>query len=68
MDRTSLMERIRFEINCASAENVSDTPDFILAEFLTECLDAFDKATKTRDEWYGNRKSLKKSNKLIDIF
>ena len=39
-------------INRHSMENMSDTPDFILAEFLSECLDAFDKATRARTEWF----------------
>jgi len=48
---------LRYEIACAinnvSAENGSDTPDYILAEFLVGCLFAFDEATRTRDEWHG---------------
>lgn len=40
-------------INCASMENGSDTPDFILADFLTDCLLAFNKATRARGQWYG---------------
>jgi hypothetical protein len=47
-----LKKRIREAINIASAENRSNTPDFILAEYLTDCLDAFDKATKARQIWY----------------
>lgn len=39
-------------INTYSKENGSDTPDFILAQFLIECLTAFDKAVKTRCDWY----------------
>ncbi len=39
-------------INCHSKENGSDTPDFILARYMADCLDAFDKAVKTRTEWY----------------
>lgn len=39
-------------INRHSLENGSDTPDFILARYMAECLDAFDKAVKTRTEWY----------------
>lgn len=35
-------------INRHSQENDSDTPDFILAEYLTDCLEA----TKRRTEWY----------------
>ena len=39
-------------INRHSAENGSDTPDFILAEFLIDCLLAFDRATRARTDWY----------------
>ncbi len=41
-------------INAHSLENESDTPDFILAEYLTDCLAAFDKATERRTEWYSS--------------
>lgn len=41
-------------INCYSMENGSDTPDFMLAGFLCDCLAAFDKATNLRSEWYGS--------------
>lgn len=41
-------------INQYSKENDSDTPDFILAKFLTDTLKAFNKATNRREEWYGN--------------
>lgn len=41
-------------INAHSMENGSDTPDFILAEFLADSLRAFDKATKERSRWYGH--------------
>lgn len=48
--------RFRWEleglINAHSQENGSDTPDFILAQYLIECLNAFDKATRRRTKWY----------------
>lgn len=53
MDIIDLRSRIEKEINITSSENGSNTPDFILAEYLTDCLVAFDKATKQRDKWYG---------------
>jgi len=40
-------------INQYSKENDSDTPDFILAKYLTDTLKAFNKATNRREEWYG---------------
>lgn len=48
-----LRRKIEQAINLTSSENGSDTPDFILAEYLTDCLTAFDKATRTREKWYG---------------
>lgn len=49
----SLRVEIEHAINRCSAENASDTPDFILAMFLTGCLQAFDAAVNTREAWYG---------------
>jgi len=48
-----LRKNIESAINSASAENGSDTPDFILAEYLTDCLAAYDKAVVAREKWYG---------------
>lgn len=43
-------------INRYSVENGSNTPDFILKNFLVSCLEAFDAATNNRDRWYGKPK------------
>jgi septal ring factor EnvC (AmiA/AmiB activator) len=43
-------------------EKNSNTPDFILAEYLTMCLHAFDKATQRRHEWY---KEIDRLNNFI---
>lgn len=39
-------------INKLSMENGSDTPDFMLAGYLTSCLIAFDMNVKRRTAWY----------------
>ena len=39
-------------INCYSKENMSDTPDFILAEYMHNCLIAFSTAVERRTIWY----------------
>lgn len=44
---------IETALNYSSKENGSDTPDFILAEYLSDCLAAFDKAVREREKWYG---------------
>lgn len=43
-------------INVHSREAGSNTPDFILAEYLMRCMDAFDGAVKARTHWYGEEK------------
>lgn len=48
-----LRHEIEAAINRVSAENSSNTPDFILADFLVSCLAAFDRATQERERWYG---------------
>ncbi len=40
-------------INKHSLENGSNTPDFILAEYLLNCLHTFNQAIADRNCWYG---------------
>lgn len=40
-------------INTHSMENGSDTPDFLLADYLHDCLTTWDKAVTARERWYG---------------
>ena len=53
--KADLRKEIERAINRHSAENGSNTPDFILAQFLQSSLEAFDRATKEREDWYGVR-------------
>lgn len=47
-----LRTEIEQAINRCNAEATSNTPDFILAQYLMDCLAAFDKAVSARDDWY----------------
>ena len=51
----SFREQLRAAINRCCMENGSDTPDFILADYLRSCLSAFDIAVTARSEWYGRK-------------
>jgi len=42
-------------LNRHSKENESNTPDFILASFLVDCLDAYTSASSRRESWYGKK-------------
>lgn len=49
-DFTRNLERL---LNSHSMENASNTPDFVLAKFMSRCLDAFNEGIRGRDEYYG---------------
>lgn len=40
-------------LNRNSRENDSNTPDFILSQFMLGCLTTFETATQQRESWYG---------------
>lgn len=42
-------------INRHSMENGSNTPDFILCDYLTKCLENFDNIVSQREKWYGRK-------------
>ena len=52
---TAFEQEVRKLINRYSIENYSNTPDFILAEYLSLSLIAFNNATRQRERWYGRK-------------
>lgn len=42
-------------LNCHSIENESDTPDWILVDYIRRSLDAWNNAVLLRDKWYGHK-------------
>ena len=40
-------------INSHSKENGSNTPDFLLADYLMAVLETFDRTVQNREAWYG---------------
>ena len=49
-------EELRGLLNKYSEENASDTPDYILAKYITQCLAAFNLAVGQREIFYGRGK------------
>lgn len=43
-------------LNKHSAESASDTPDYILADYLKTCLHAFNQAVLARNKWHTGMK------------
>jgi hypothetical protein len=50
---TEFQDELGKLINRHSQENLSGTPDFVLAQFMSDCLSAFNAATNRREAWYG---------------
>lgn len=51
-DKSPFWRELQNLINEFAEENKSDTPDYILAHYLQECLDAFNTAVNARREWH----------------
>ena len=51
------VEKLRHAINSCSMENGSNTPDFLLADYLLRCLDNYDRTVRLREKWYGREKA-----------
>lgn len=61
----SLEREIAQVLNIHCQENFSDTPDFILAQYLLRCLDNFNKTITRREYWYG-RKLIKDTENILE--
>jgi hypothetical protein len=57
----SFRKQLEQLLNKYSKENESNTPDFILAEYMMSCLDAFTDATIERNKWYASSQKPSKA-------
>jgi hypothetical protein len=58
-----LYQQLSELLNKYSRENESNTPDFILSAYMMNCLEAFENATKLRDNWFGGARAILDSEK-----
>lgn len=58
MKNSNFEKQLEVLLNKTSQENGSDTPDFILARYLINCMKAYNKATNRRDKWYGYNQKI----------
>ncbi|GAJ21261.1 unnamed protein product [marine sediment metagenome] len=49
----SFTDKLRCLINSESMEGISNTPDFILAQYMNSCLEVFVEAVQQRETWHG---------------
>lgn len=52
-ERPTFEKELEILINRHCVENASNTPDFILAQYMKACLLAFETATQQRETWHG---------------
>jgi hypothetical protein len=63
----TFQQELEHLVNRYCQENGSNTPDFILAEYLMRCLDTFDQAVNAREGWYGREvKRLPKPGEIVN--
>lgn len=53
--KTAFQKELETLLNRCSMEVGSDTPDFILASYLTNCLNVFNVAVFQREMWHGRK-------------
>ncbi len=51
--RSEFVYELRMLLNSHSIENGSNTPDYVLARFLIDSLNAFEEATRLRETFHG---------------
>lgn len=57
-EKESLEREIMSVLNRHCAENESNTPDHILAEYLMGCLQVWNAASTKRDRWWGHEPKI----------
>ena len=55
MNKKLLAKEFEEAINRHCRENESNTPDFLLAEYLMDCLVAYEKIHDANEKWYGRK-------------
>ena len=58
VDWDGFQKDLKLLINSYSLENNSNTPDFILAKYLVQCLFNFNITSNDRETWYGKKLSI----------
>ena len=66
LELSSFEKQLSSLLNRYSMENGSNTPDFILANYLHKCLENFNETSKAREKWYGKSLSIGGGSVPID--
>ena len=66
IERSTFRSELESVINCYSQENGSNTPDYLLANFLINCMMAFDTAVNARERWYSRTPGWRQEMQPVD--
>lgn len=66
-DDMTFQQELAQVINRHSRENASGTPDFVLAAYLEDCLETYERAIKSRGNFRGESIPYKPGNKITLI-
>jgi len=55
MSKLTFRKDLETLINSHSVENGSNTPDFMLADYLMNCLEVWEETVNKREKWYGRK-------------
>ncbi len=64
MTKEQMLVDLESAINRNSRENVSNTPDFLLAEYLMGALEAYERIHAANEKWYGKELRIGSSQDL----
>lgn len=56
--RNKVTDQFQSVINSNSLENESNTPDWVLANYLVNCLEAFNAGVRNRDNFFGGKQGV----------
>lgn len=66
-NKETLEKELTTLLNKHCVENDSNTPDFILAQYLMECLILFNRTIMKRSQWYGRHDVPGKDCEVFDF-
>lgn len=53
LDINIFTEELQVLLNNSGIDTICNTPDYILAEYLTSCLETYANTVQSRDTWFG---------------
>ena len=59
-------KRLAALLNEFSMENASNTPDFLLADYLINCLNSWNACVVAREQWYGRMTSVPETQESLE--